>query len=132
MNHVLSGFDDEFTCRIIWSIKLHELHKGLVFNAVLSCPHHHHQLMFMFRNLSVSVSFQLEPGQLLSQTLTPTHSPLPKSRCFHRGHQRSQQHDKVLHGIKKPIHSRTMQNCTCPCADALCHKSGGAESLRHV
>lgn len=55
---------------------------------------------------------QLFSRKLLWQTLTSTHSPLPKSRCFHRGHQRSSSahthsectkelHDKML------FHSRT-------------------------
>ncbi len=45
--------------------------------------------MVVFRNLSVSGPFQLETGQLLWKTLTPADSPLPKTRCFHRGHQSS-------------------------------------------
>lgn len=135
MNHVVSGFDDAFTCRIIWSIKLHELHKGLVFTCplMLSCPVH----IIISSCSCPGTSPSLYPSSWKLDSFS--HRPWPlHTRLFLNPDVSTGVTGGPSNMIKYYMASKsspTAAPCKIAHVHALTHsyhKSGGAESLRHV
>lgn len=129
-----------FSIPLIWAaiveahIKMFLIHRPWYRSSLGSFPRHlqlSYHFKFMSRILFTSESFQLETGQLLCRTFTPTDPPLPKSRCFHRGDQRSGSASTHSRDVQ---YSNTWRKLffthTCTYSTP-CHKSGGSESLRH-